>query len=356
MREKPRPENAAVTDLSLTPERLSYLSLMREIEDFFHAEADLLDEREYDRWLELLTEDIVYWMPMRRNVSWHNRDEDITAENDMAWMHDDKETLRKRVKQIQTGKLVEEDHKKAVEIRAYLEGLAANSLAEGRTLLEQGFAHRALEGTADFRGAKPPFPSEADIQKLVEEIEALPSFKNEVKGGEIFAEAEELEGEGEFTKAFEQYKTVVKTCADAKIVVPARAAAERLIKDGMPGFKKACNSCRSAKRACAKHKEEMKAIDSVMDELEGKLLAHLNDLGVDSLKAGGGVVYTQQELQASIADKGALSDYIRTSGEVELLQGRVSSGVLKEWMNAHPGELPPGVAVRVERVIRVRSN
>lgn len=82
---------------------LSYLSLMREIEDFFYAEADLLDEREYDRWLDLLTEDIVYWMPMRTNVSWHNRDQDITAENDMAWMHDDKETLRKRVKQIQTG-------------------------------------------------------------------------------------------------------------------------------------------------------------------------------------------------------------------------------------------------------------
>jgi len=92
-----------VTDSSLSAERLSYLSLMREIEDFFYDEADLLDEREYDQWLDLLTEDIVYWMPMRRNVSWHNRDQDITAENDMAWMHDDKETLRKRVKQIQTG-------------------------------------------------------------------------------------------------------------------------------------------------------------------------------------------------------------------------------------------------------------
>lgn len=103
MREKPRPEGSVVTDPSLTPERLSYLSLMREIEDFFYAEADLLDEREYDQWLDLLTEDIVYWMPMRRNVSWHNRDEDVTAENDMAWMHDDKDTLRKRVKQIQTG-------------------------------------------------------------------------------------------------------------------------------------------------------------------------------------------------------------------------------------------------------------
>ena len=87
--------------------------------------------------------------------------------------------------------------------------------------------------------------------KVVESIQADPA------NGRLLI-AEELEGEGEFTKAFEQYKTVVKTCADAKIVVPARAAAERLIKDGMPGFKKACNSCRSAKRACAKHKEEMK--------------------------------------------------------------------------------------------------
>lgn len=84
-------------------ERLAYLDLIREIEDFFYKEADLLDEREYDQWLDLLTEDIVYWMPMRKNVSFANRDKDITAENDVAWFHDDKETLRKRVKQIQTG-------------------------------------------------------------------------------------------------------------------------------------------------------------------------------------------------------------------------------------------------------------
>lgn len=87
----------------LTQERLAYLDLMREIEDFFHTEADFLDEREYDKWLDLLTEDIVYWMPMRKNVSYANRHRDITAENDVAWFHDDKDTLRKRVKQIQTG-------------------------------------------------------------------------------------------------------------------------------------------------------------------------------------------------------------------------------------------------------------
>ena len=92
-----------MTESSLTQQRLSYHDLMREIEDFFFYEADLLDEREYDKWLDLLTEDIVYWMPMRKNVSYENRDKDITAENDVAWFHDDKDTLRKRVKQIQTG-------------------------------------------------------------------------------------------------------------------------------------------------------------------------------------------------------------------------------------------------------------
>jgi len=87
----------------LAQERLAYLSLMREIEDFFHKEADLLDERDYDQWLDLLTADVVYWMPMRKNVSYADRGKDVTAEDDVAWFHDDKETLTKRVRQIQTG-------------------------------------------------------------------------------------------------------------------------------------------------------------------------------------------------------------------------------------------------------------
>ena len=88
---------------TLTPERFCYLDLIREIEDFLYAEADLLDERDYDPWLDLFTEDVVYWMPMRKNVSFENREKETTAEDDLAWFHDDKETLIKRVRQIQTG-------------------------------------------------------------------------------------------------------------------------------------------------------------------------------------------------------------------------------------------------------------
>jgi 3-phenylpropionate/cinnamic acid dioxygenase small subunit len=87
----------------LSPSRLAYLSLLREVEDLYYGEADLLDERHYEQWLELFTADTVYWMPMRKNVPWEERDRDITAEEDVAWMHDDKETLTKRVRQLLSG-------------------------------------------------------------------------------------------------------------------------------------------------------------------------------------------------------------------------------------------------------------
>jgi 3-phenylpropionate/cinnamic acid dioxygenase small subunit len=86
-----------------SPARLSYLSLLREVEDLFYGEADLLDERHYEQWLDLFTEDTVYWMPMRKNVPWEERDRDVTSADDVSWMQDDKETLTKRVKQLLTG-------------------------------------------------------------------------------------------------------------------------------------------------------------------------------------------------------------------------------------------------------------
>jgi 3-phenylpropionate/cinnamic acid dioxygenase small subunit len=87
----------------LPPARLAYLSLLREVEDLYYGEADLLDERQYEPWLDLFTEDILYWMPMRKNVPWEERDRDITSEDDVSWMQDDKDTLTKRAKQLLTG-------------------------------------------------------------------------------------------------------------------------------------------------------------------------------------------------------------------------------------------------------------
>ena len=84
--------------------RVAGLLLRQEIEDFLYREAELLDERRYREWLDLLADDVRYWMPMRRNVKFGDTDGEFTrAQSDINWFDEGKETLERRVKQIETG-------------------------------------------------------------------------------------------------------------------------------------------------------------------------------------------------------------------------------------------------------------
>ena len=88
----------------MTEDRLAQVLLRQEIEDFLYREADLLDERRYDEWLSLLAEDVRYWMPMRRNVKVDDLEREFTREGrDISWFDEGKDTLTRRVRQIQTG-------------------------------------------------------------------------------------------------------------------------------------------------------------------------------------------------------------------------------------------------------------
>jgi 3-phenylpropionate/cinnamic acid dioxygenase small subunit len=76
--------------------------LRLEIEDFLWEEADLLDDFRYEEWLDLLTPDLTYWMPIRRNVPSREMEGELTQQGDLTWYADDKPTLEKRVSQIRT--------------------------------------------------------------------------------------------------------------------------------------------------------------------------------------------------------------------------------------------------------------
>jgi 3-phenylpropionate/cinnamic acid dioxygenase small subunit len=83
---------------------IASLLLVREIEQFLYAEADMLDERRYEQWLDLLTEDVRYWMPMARNFQYGDEGREWTRElQDLAWFDEGKITLTQRVQQIMTG-------------------------------------------------------------------------------------------------------------------------------------------------------------------------------------------------------------------------------------------------------------
>ncbi len=84
---------------------LEALLLQRDVERFLHREADLLDKREFRGWLELLTEDVRYWMPLHRNFSFGASDQEHTREGrDLGWFDEGKFELTQRVEQILTGK------------------------------------------------------------------------------------------------------------------------------------------------------------------------------------------------------------------------------------------------------------
>jgi len=83
---------------------LAGLLALHEVQDFLYREAELLDERRYEEWLDLFTEDARYFMPMRRNVPHDEREREFTREGtDVSWFDEGKDTLARRVAQIRTG-------------------------------------------------------------------------------------------------------------------------------------------------------------------------------------------------------------------------------------------------------------
>ena len=90
--------------LDTMEQTLERLLLEREIEQFLYNEAELLDERRFSEWIDLIADDMHYHMPIRRNVKFgeHHR-ENSDSDSEISWFDEGKETLAGRVRQINTG-------------------------------------------------------------------------------------------------------------------------------------------------------------------------------------------------------------------------------------------------------------
>lgn len=87
---------------------------------------------------------------------------------------------------------------------------------------------------------------------------------------------------------------------------------------------------------------------------EAFLLQHLNSSGVDKFSVDAGTVYTTSRLKASIGDRNAFGAFVAESGEVDLLDYRVNTTALKDYMEQHEGAVPPGVTTHTERTLNIR--
>src|SRR5882757_10889442 len=95
--------------------------MIRGVEQFLYREARLLDERRFDDWLRLFTDDVHYWMVARTNrypksskaITVLNPEryveEDVTRADELGLFDEDFKTLTARVARLGTGMAWAED-------------------------------------------------------------------------------------------------------------------------------------------------------------------------------------------------------------------------------------------------------
>jgi 3-phenylpropionate/cinnamic acid dioxygenase small subunit len=70
---------------------------------FYIREAWLLDERKFTEWLELFTDDVLYFIPRRKNVLRRDAHREVTPLGDLALIEDDRTYLEMRVARLGSG-------------------------------------------------------------------------------------------------------------------------------------------------------------------------------------------------------------------------------------------------------------
>jgi 3-phenylpropionate/cinnamic acid dioxygenase small subunit len=85
------------------------VELQHEVEQFLYYEARLLDDRRFDEWLTLFTDDIHYWMPQRYNRLQREMDKENGRIGDLASFDEDRRSLGQRVFRLKTNMAWAED-------------------------------------------------------------------------------------------------------------------------------------------------------------------------------------------------------------------------------------------------------
>ena len=141
--------SAEAASVRVTPRQALWLELM----DFYIREAWLLDERRLREWLDLFTEDVLYFMPRRKNVPRREAHREVTPLGDLALLEEDKRYLEMRVARLDSGMAWAEDPPSRT--RHLIGNLLVEPLDGGEVQRQDGLPRLPLaprDGSAALRG------------------------------------------------------------------------------------------------------------------------------------------------------------------------------------------------------------
>ena len=84
-------------------------ALWFELMQFYIREAWLLDERQFKEWLDIFTDDVLYFMPRRKNVLRRELHREVTPLGDLAILEEDKRLDRYPVRAYRDASVAESE-------------------------------------------------------------------------------------------------------------------------------------------------------------------------------------------------------------------------------------------------------
>jgi len=92
----------SLADLTRNSPKAERLFLRLEVEEFLAHEAALLDDRKFRDWLDLLAEDLEYWMPVRTTRPKGDEENEFAKIGEGAFFDETKAHMEERIRKLET--------------------------------------------------------------------------------------------------------------------------------------------------------------------------------------------------------------------------------------------------------------
>lgn len=104
----------------------------------------------------------------------------------------------------------------------------------------------------------------------------------------------------------------------------------------------------------AAYDAEEKALKDQMTKIKGALLDYCKEQNVESVRTAEGLFYRNVTTRYWTSDWEAMGKFVLEHGVPELFEKRLHQGNMKQFLEANPEVLPPGLNVDSEYTITVR--
>lgn len=108
------------------------------------------------------------------------------------------------------------------------------------------------------------------------------------------------------------------------------------------------------KEIADRHKEELEPYNAALGKIEALILDYLNRGNVDSIRTKNGTAYKTMRRSFRIDDPAALREFIEANNLSDLLENRISSSALEDYLS-RGGNLPPGIGVSSAITVNIRK-